>query len=149
MCIGKFADWLRKFADRKGIFTMYRDRLEEFRKEKNITHKKWSEDSGVSVDTINRIIHPENPDKDSPRVNTLDDLCDVLGIELWELFYTGEKSLVLLNAEVDSLKKERDDLVAENGALKKEVELLKNKVNSLKDIIIDTHNYYIHKNNND
>ena len=149
MCIGKFADWLRKFADRKDIFTMYRDRLEEFRKEKNITHKKWSEDSGVSVDTINRIIHPENPDKDSPRVNTLDDLCDVLGIELWELFYTGEKSLVLLNAEVDSLKKERDDLVAENGALKKEVELLKNKVNSLKDIIIDTHNYYIHKNNND
>ena len=128
---------------------MYRDRLEEFRKEKNITHKKWSEDSGVSVDTINRIIHPENPDKDSPRVNTLDDLCDVLGIELWELFYTGEKSLVLLNAEVDSLKKERDDLVAENGALKKEVELLKNKVNSLKDIIIDTHNYYIHKNDND
>ena len=128
---------------------MYRDRLEEFRKEKNITHKKWSEESGVSVDTITRIIHPENPDKDSPRVNTLDDLCDVLGIELWELFYTGEKSLVLLNAEVDSLKKERDDLVAENGALKKEVELLKNKVNSLKDIIIDTHNYYIHKNNND
>lgn len=149
MCIGKFADWFRKFADRKDIFTMYRDRLEEFRKEKNITHKKWSEDSGVSVDTINRIIHPENPDKDSPRVNTLDDLCDVLGIELWELFYTGEKSLVLLNAEVDSLKKERDDLVAENGALKKEVELLKNKVNSLKDIIIDTHNYYIHKNDND
>ena len=122
---------------------MYRDRLEEIRKEKNITHKKWAEESGVSVDTINRITHPENTEKDSPRVNTLEDLCEVLGIELWELFYTGEKSLVLLQAEVDSLKSERDDLVAENGALKKEVELLKNKVSSLKDIVIDTHNYYI------
>ena len=128
---------------------MYRDRLEEFRKEKNITHKKWAEESGVSVDTINRITHPENTEKDSPRVNTLEDLCEVLGIELWDLFYTGEKSLVLLQAEVDSLKSERDDLVAENGALKKEVELLKNKVSSLKDIIIDTHNYYIQKNKND
>ena len=128
---------------------MYRDRLEEVRKEKNISNKKWAEESGVSVDTINRIIHPENPEKDSPRVNTLDDLCAVLGIELWELFYTGEKSFVYLQAEFDLLKVERDNLIAENGALKKEVELLKAKVNSLKDVIIDTHNYYIQKNKND
>ena len=116
---------------------MYRDRLEEIRKEKNITHKKWAEESGVSVDTINRITHPENTEKDSPRVNTLEDLCEVLGIELWELFYTGEKSLVLLQAEVDNLKTERDALIAENGALKKEVETLRCKVDSLTDIIID------------
>ena len=116
---------------------MYRDRLEEIRKEKNITHKKWAEESGVSVDTINRITHPENTEKDSPRVNTLEDLCEVLGIELWELFYTGEKSLVLLQAEVDNLKTERDALIAENGALKKEVETLRGKVDSLTDIIID------------
>ena len=128
---------------------MYRNRLEEFRKEKNISNKKWAEESGVSVDTITRIVHPEHPEKDSPRVNTLEDLCEVLGIELWELFYTGETSLVLLQAKIDNLTTERDDLVAENGALKKEVELLKAKVNSLKDIIIDTHNYYIQKNKND
>ena len=66
---------------------MYRDRLEELRKEKNITNKKWSEESGVSIDTINRIIHPENPGKDSPRVNTLEDLCKPLGVEVWEIFY--------------------------------------------------------------
>ena len=126
---------------------MYRDRLEEIRKEKNISNKMWAEESGVSMDTITRIIHPEHPEKDSPRVSTLEDLCEVLGIELWELFYTGKKSLVLLQAEIDNLTAERDDLIAENGALKKEVELLKAKVNSLKDIIIDTHNYYIQKNN--
>ena len=116
---------------------MYRDRLEELRKEKNITHKKLSELSGVSIDTINRITHPENTEKDSPRVNTLEDLCKVLGIELWELFYTGEKSLVILNAEIDALKTERDNLIAENGALKKEVETLRNRVDSLTDVVID------------
>ena len=124
---------------------MYRDRLEELRIEKNITHKKWSEMSGVSIDTINRITHPENPEKDSPRVNTLEDLCKVLGVELWEIFYMGDKSFVSLQAELFALKAERDKLLEENGALKNKVETLRDKVDSLKDEIIDTHNYYIKK----
>lgn len=124
---------------------MYRDRLEELRKEKGISNKKWAEESGVSVDTIDRIIHPENPDKDSPRVNTLENLCKVLGVELWELFYTGDKSLVVLQAEIHTLNAERDNLIAENGALKGKVDTLRNKVDSLKDEIISTHNYYIKK----
>lgn len=135
---------------------MYRDRLEEIRKEKGISNKKWSEKSGVSIDTINRVIHPENPDKDSPRVNTLDDLCKSLGVELWEIFYTGEKSLVLLQAEVAQLRAERDALIAENGALKDKVETLKDKVDSLrdkndalKDQLIETHNYYIKRGSNE
>ena len=122
---------------------MYRDKLEEFRKEKNITNKKWSEESGVSIDTISRIIHPENPVKDSPRVNTLEDLCRPLGIEIWEIFYLGDKSLVSLQAEVNNLKAERDVLVAENGVLKDKVDTLRDKIDSLKDEIIATHNYYI------
>ena len=116
---------------------MYRDRLEELRKEKGISNKKWAEESGVSVDTIDRIIHPENPEKDSPRVNTLENLCKVLGIELWELFYTGDKSFVVLQAELLALKAERDVLIAENGALKKEAETLRSRVDSLTDVIID------------
>lgn len=124
---------------------MYRDRLEELRKEKGISNKKWAEESGVSVDTIDRIIHPENPDKDSPRVNTLENLCKVLGVELWELFYTGEKSLVILQAEVEALRNERDGIIAENGALKNKVENLQNKVDNLKDEVIDTHRYYMKK----
>ena len=122
---------------------MYRNRLEEIRKEKNITNKKWSEESGVSIDTIARIIRPENPDKDSPRVNTLEDLCNALGVELWEIFYMGDRSFVSLQAELTALKAERDALLVENGALKDKVETLRDKVDSLKDEIIDTHKYYI------
>lgn len=121
---------------------MYRDKLEEIRKEKNITVKKWSEESGVSVDTITRITHPENPLKDSPKVNTLEDLCKPLGVELWEIFYLGDRSFVSLQAEIATLKSERDALVADNAVLKDKVESLRDKVDSLKDDIIATHNYY-------
>ena len=124
---------------------MYRNRLEELRKEKNITNKKWSEESGVSIDTIARIIHPENPEKDSPRVNTLEDLCKPLGVELWEIFYMGDRSFVSLQAELTALKAERDALLIENGALKDKVETLRDKVDSLKDEIIETHKHYINR----
>ena len=121
---------------------MYRYRLEEIRREKNITNKRWSEESGVSIDTIGRILHPENPDKDSPRVNTLVDLCKALGIELWEIFYLGDRSFVSLQAEVTTLKSERDALIAENAILREKIDTLKDKVDSLKDDLIATHNYY-------
>lgn len=128
---------------------MYRDRLEEFRKEKGISNKRWSEESGVSIDTISRIIHPEKPEKDSPRVNTLEDLCKVLGVEIWEIFYVGDRSFVSLQAELSNLKAERDALLIENGALKDKVDTLRDKVDSLKDEIIDTHKYYIKTKTND
>lgn len=115
---------------------MYRDKLEEIRKEKGFTNKKWSEESGVSLDTIGRIIHPENPEKDSPRVSTLEDLCEPLGVELWEIFYVGDRSFVDLQAELNNLRAERDALLQENGALKDKVETLRDKVDSLTDIII-------------
>ena len=122
---------------------MYRERLEELRKEKQFTNKKWSEESGVSIDTINRIIHPEHPDKDSPRVNTLEDLCKPLEVELWEIFYLGDRSLVSLQSEINTLKADHDALVAESAVLKATIEALKEKIDSLKDEIIATHNYYI------
>lgn len=115
---------------------MYRDKLEEIRKAKGMSNKKWSEESRVSLDTIGRVIHPENPEKDSPRVSTLEDLCEPLGVELWEIFYVGDRSFVDLQAENNSLKAERDALLAENGALKDKVETLRDKVDSLTDIII-------------
>ena len=121
---------------------MYRDRLEEIRKEKGLTYKRWAEESGVSIDAIMRLIHPENPEKDSLRVNTLADLCRPLGVELWEIFYIGDRSLVVLQAEINDLKNERDNLIAENGALTAKVDTLRNKVDTLKDEIIDLHNYY-------
>jgi transcriptional regulator with XRE-family HTH domain len=133
---GKFAELIKNFTYRKAIFIMYRDKLEELRKEKGISNKKWSEESRVSLDTIGRIIHPENPEKDSPRVSTLEDLCKVLGVELWEIFYCGDRSFVDLQAEYNNLKAERDALLAENGALKAKVEALRDKVDNLNDVII-------------
>lgn len=115
---------------------MYRDKLEEIRKAKGMSNKKWSEESGVSLDTIGRVIHPENPEKDSPRVSTLEALCKPLGVELWEIFYVGDRSFVDLQAENANLKAERDALLAENGALKDRVETLRDKNDELQDIII-------------
>jgi transcriptional regulator with XRE-family HTH domain len=128
---------MNKYTKRKDKNTMYRCRLEELRKEKGLTNKKWSEESGVSVDTISRIIHPENPEKDSPRINTLEDLCKPLGVELWEIFYLGDRSFVSLQSEIVTLKTEHDDLVAENAVLKERVEALREKNEALKDQIID------------
>ena len=122
---------------------MYRDKLEELRKERHLTYKTWSEASGVSVDTITRIIHPEHPTKDSPKVSTLEDLIKPLGVELWEVFYMGDRSFIDLQAELASLKTERDTLIAENGALRHDVDVLKEKVDSLKDELIETHRHYI------
>jgi transcriptional regulator with XRE-family HTH domain len=133
---------IRNIPFGKEVDGMYRYRLEEVRKEKGLSNKRWSEESGVSLDTIARIIHPENPDKDSPRVNTLNDLCKALGVELWEIFYLGDRSFVSLQAEVGVLKAERDDLIAENAILRDKIESLRDKVDSLKDDIIAAHNYY-------
>lgn len=127
---------------------MYRDKLEKIRKEKGLSTKQWSELSGVSVDTINRIRNPENPEKDSPRINTLEDLCKPLGVEPWEIFYMGDKSLVSLQAEISSLKSERDALIAENGALKNTVDTLRDNINTLKNEIIYIHHHYITRETN-
>ena len=127
---------------------MYRDRLEEIRKEKGMSHKRLAEESGVSIDTISRIIHPENPQKDSPRVNTLEDMCKVLGVELWEIFYSGDRSFVNLQAELSALKDERDILLAENAIQKAKIEAQHEKIDDLKDQIIETHNYYIKQKSN-
>lgn len=115
---------------------MYRDRLDEIRKAKGLSTKQWAIESGVSIDTLNRITNPENPDKDSPRVNTLEDVCKPLGVELWEIFYLGDRSFVSLQAEIVALKAERDTLVAENAVLKDKVETLRDKVDILKDDLI-------------
>ena len=115
---------------------MYRERLDELRKEKGLSDKKWSELSGVSVDTINRIRNPENPEKDSPRVSTVESLCKALEVELWEIFYSGDKSFVNIQTEMASIRSERDALVAENAVLKNKVDTLRDKVDALNDIII-------------
>lgn len=115
---------------------MYRERLEELRKEKGFSYKKWAEESGVSVDTLDRIVHPENPEKDSPRISTLEQVIKPLGVELWEIFYMGSTSLVSLQNEINTLRAERDDLVAKNAILDDRAKTLQDKVDDLKDDLI-------------
>ena len=136
----KYGGW-RKNTE-VGEKIVYRDRIREIMKEKGISKKQMESESGVSVDTLERIISPDNPDKDSPKVNTIERICKVLGIEIWELFYVGDKSLVGLQAELTALKAERDALLADNAVLKDRADTLREKIDALKDEIISTHKYY-------
>jgi UDP-N-acetyl-D-mannosaminuronic acid transferase (WecB/TagA/CpsF family) len=123
---------------------MWRDKLIEARKIKapTMSNKALSDKSGVSVDTIGRLFNPAIPIKEGPGIETVDAVCNAIGIEIWEIFYTGDKSFVGLQAEFAALKDERDALVADNAVLQSEVNRLLTKVDTLKDEIINTHNNY-------
>lgn len=124
---------------------MYRDKLEEIRKAKGISYKQWDEMSGVSVDTICRIIHPDNADKDSPRVNTLDKLCAALGVELWEIFFTGDHSFVVAQRELAEMHAEKERLIAENAVLNEKVHSLWERNEALKDELLELYKHHHEK----
>jgi transcriptional regulator with XRE-family HTH domain len=124
---------------------VYRDKLEEIRKAKGISYKQWDEMSGVSVDTICRIIHPEKAEKDSPHVNTLDKLCAALGVELWEIFYNGDQSFVVAQAELAALRAERDALIADKAVLTDKVYSLRERNEALKDELLDLYKHHHEK----
>ena len=123
---------------------MWRDKLIEARKTKaaTISNKALSDMSRVSSDTLSRLFNPAIPIKEGPGIETIIAVCNAIGIEAWEIFYTGDKSFVGLQAEYTTLKDERDSLVAENAVLKRENDRLQTKVDTLKDEIINTHNNY-------
>lgn len=122
---------------------MYRDKLNEIKKAKGYTNKMISErtPSHIAVDTINRALCKTS--EEDPRLDTLEEICIALEVEIWEIFFIGDTSFVSAQAEIMSLKAERDVLVAENAVLKDKVETLRDKNDALKDEIIATHNYYI------
>lgn len=116
---------------------MWRDRMAEIKKEKGISTKVWSERSGLSPETINRIMNSHKSVTESPRLDTIEAMCVGLGVEVWEVFYVGDKSFVALQAENAGLKTERDWLIAQNAVLTEKNDALRDKVDSLKDIIIE------------
>ena len=122
---------------------MWRQRIKELQKEKGLSNKTFAEKADLTVETLDRTLSTKHAKTDAPRLSTISNMCRALEVEVWEVFYTGEKSLVLLQAEIDSLKAERDNLIAENGALKEKVETLRDKNDILKDEVIRTHNHYI------
>lgn len=122
---------------------MWRERLIEIKKEKGISTKMISEMSGVSIETVNRIFKSNNIKTEAPRIDTIIDVCKALEVEVWEIFYIGDKSFVSLTAEIAALRVERDVLLAENAVQKNKIDTLKDKVETLKDDMLAVHNYYI------
>ena len=108
---------------------MNRDKFIELRKARGLTHRQLADLSGVSVDTIARIERPEHPEKDSPRLITLEQICPYLGIEVWELLFPGDRATAEMIKELAEIRSERD-------ALKRQVDDLRTRNDSLKDDLL-------------
>lgn len=134
---------------------MWRERIIETRKAKGITIKMMSDrtPSHIPVETITRILNEKTAD---PRISTVLELGESVGLTPWELFaetadLIAYQSFLTLQAEVDALKADKEALVAENEAQKNnanEVVALKVELDRLrltlehKEEIIALHNYY-------
>lgn len=101
---------------------MWRERIIETRKAKGITIKIMSErtKSNIPAETITRILNEKTGD---PRISTLLELSESVGLKAWELFaepadLIAYQSFLSLQTEVETLKAEKEALVAENEALK-------------------------------
>ena len=120
--------------------TTFINNINAIRKEKGITTRMMAERADQALETIQRILDGTT---ENPRLDTMKRIADALEVELWELFFTGERSFVTMQTELISLRTERDKLVADNAVLETTVGKLREKNDALKDQIIDTHNYYI------
>lgn len=125
---------------------MWREKIIEAKKAKGLSTKTMSErsPSHMPEETITRIL---NGKTEFPRIDSVLDLCEQVGLSPWELFEEttsrlSDGSIVAMQQEVDMLKFERDALLRENGVLNDKVETLRNKVEDLKDEIIAIHSYY-------
>ena len=128
---------------------MWRDKINEIRKEKGLTTQMISErtPSHIAPETIGRALKSTHG-TDSPRIDTILEICAALGIEAWEIFYIGDKSFAASQAEITILKNERDALVAKNAVLKDKVAAMRDKIDELKDDLITLQKYCIKQNSN-
>lgn len=133
---------------------MWLDKIIEAKESKGITTKQMAEKiKTLPEETIRRILSGKTK---TPRVDTVLDLGASVGLSSHEIFeestaYVGGESFKALQAEIDTLKNERESIIAENKSLKEEVtslshenDILKIKL-ELKEEIISTHKYYIKK----
>lgn len=136
---------------------MWRDRIVEAKKEKNITTKMMSEKVRLPDQTITRILSGKT---ETPRIDTVLDLGAAVGLSPWELFsdttsVISGKNLSILQEELDNANAALKALQAEFASLSEEHTVLKLKIVSLqaendmlrmklehKEEIIRLHNYY-------
>ena len=126
--------------------TTFVENINAIRKEKGITTRMMAERADLPLETIQRVLDGTT---ENPRLDTMKRIANALEVELWELFFTGDKSFVSMQKELISLRTERDALVVESATQKITIEFLREKNDKLKDQIIDTHTYYMNlKSNN-
>ena len=136
---------------------MWREKILEAKKAKNITPKMMSEKVRLPEQTITRILSGKT---EAPRIDTVLDLGASVGLSPWELFYEttavlSDKNMSLLQEELDktnatltalqteftSLSEEATDLRVKNVSLQAEIDLLKMQL-SHKEEIIALHNRF-------
>jgi transcriptional regulator with XRE-family HTH domain len=120
------------------------------KKAKGMSSKQIAEATNLPERTVKRIF---SGDTDNPYVDTLQRIVTALGGSLDEVFadtkvVVGDKTLVVLQENVEVVTAERDLITAENAILKDKVaaltaenELLKMQLKH-KEEIIALHNYY-------
>ena len=130
---------------------MWRDKIIEAKKERNITTKMMSEKVLLPEVTINRILQGKTG---APRIDTVLNLGESVGLSPWELFseatsFLGDKNLATLQEELDqanaalsalqsefaTLSEENTNLKVNNVTIQAENDLLKMKLEHKEEII--------------
>ena len=139
------------------------ENLKAVKKDKDVSNKWISEQSGVPRKTVDRIFAGGT---DSPQFDTIRLVCAALGVSIDDI--ASDTMTILGTKTVAILQTENDTLAAENEALKLNLEEVTNKNLKLreeicrlsaenatlaltlehKEEIIAIHNYYIKKQNN-
>lgn len=136
---------------------MWREKIIEAKKAKNITTKMMSEKVRLPEQTITRILSGKT---ETPRIDTVLDLGAAVGLSPRELFsettsVLGDENLAALQEKLDeanaaltalqaefaSLSEENTDLKLKNVTLQAENDLLRIKLEH-KEEIISLHNYF-------
>ena len=137
---------------------MWREKIAEAKKEKNITTKMMSERVRLPEQTIARILSGKT---ETPRIDTVLDLGAAVGLSPWELFsettaVLSDKNIPLLQEELDkanaalvalqsefaSLSEEMTALKIKNATIQAENDMLQMKL-KLADEVIHLHNRYM------
>lgn len=137
---------------------MWRERIIEAKKAKNVTTKMMSEKVRLPEQTITRILTGKT---ETPRIDTVLDLGASVGLSPWELFsdstsVLGDKNLSMLQESLDqanaalsalqaefaSLSAETTELKVTNVTLQAENDMLRMRLEHTEEII-RLHNRYI------
>ena len=68
------------------LYRLLGKNIAHFRREANLTQEQLAEKTDYSVDFIGLVERGVN----APTVSRLKDIADVIGVEVWQLFYAGQ-----------------------------------------------------------